>query len=235
MHRRVGIAAGTIAASVAAALVVPTALGGGSTAVIDPAGEPSSSTTARTSPTSAPVERPDGWWNMPAVDMVSAVQAILPDGVVVRSSGPLTGEASESDLARGYLTARLSGPTGPGTLSLSLSPTGVDAEPSPSPAADRSVVAGTSVPSGFSVHCPATLASRAECEELLAPDGTVIGHRSSITSGEAKVLAVLLRRDGGQIYAAADNNMHADQPALLGRPPRSPSTSWRTSSATTPG
>jgi hypothetical protein len=63
------------------------------------------------------------------------------------------------------------------------------------------------------------LASRAECEELLAPDGTVIGHRSSITSGEAKVLAVLLRRDGGQIYAAADNNMPADQPGTSGKAP----------------
>jgi len=111
-RRRAGIAAGAVAASAAAVLTLPVALGGGSATVVDPADEPSSSATAPTREPSPPGERPDGWWNMAAVDMVSTVEAILPDGVTVTSPGPLTADTEEGGPAVGWINATVAGPVG---------------------------------------------------------------------------------------------------------------------------
>lgn len=65
-------------------------------------------------------------------------------------------------------------------------------------------------PGGYDddVACPGNLATRAQCTELFADDGTtLIGRRSSTTLGQVTTLEVVLRRDGGTVYAAAANTL----------------------------
>jgi hypothetical protein len=119
-RRVVCMAGGATAASVAAALIVSMARGGGAESVVDPAGRPSSSATSSSPPTPAPAELPDGWWNMPAIDMVAAASAIVPDGVTVTSPGPLTADTPEGGPATGWINSILDGPDGPGRLNVML-------------------------------------------------------------------------------------------------------------------
>lgn len=236
-RRRIGVAAGAVAASAAAALILPMALGGGSTTVIDPAGEPSS---AASDPASdlAPVERPPGWWDMPATDMVSAVEAIAPDGVIVTAPGLLIADTEEGGPATGWINAFVTGPTGPGRLNVSLYPEPttdsvtltpdegsedggdqVFAEDCDAPElADSNVscnelaAPGTQVfpPGGTDVDisCPGNLAPRAQCSELFAADGTtVIGRRSSTSFGGRTTLEFVLRRNGGTVHAETTNSL----------------------------
>lgn len=146
---------------------------------------------------------------MPATDMVTAVQAILPDRVLVTSSGPLTAETATSP-AMGYIAPRLSGPTGPGQLHVVLSPM-VDPVADSLTAETDPIDAEPTLPGGNDIHCPKNLSSRAQCSELTTADGTLTGRRTSITSGSVTTLEVVLRRDGGTIYAAATNRLDPEQ------------------------
>ncbi|HXH79891.1 hypothetical protein [Nocardioides sp.] len=209
-RRRAGLAAsfaaGTAAAAVAAALIVPNALGG-SVSSIDPAGGPTSATASEPPEPPARVDWPAGWWDMLAPDMVAAVGAILPDDVVVRSSGPLIADTAEGGVALGYIAPRLTGPTGPGTLYLTLLPN-VDFLTAPGlPVTTPTTGPAPSLSDADALSCPANLSTRVQCEVLRAPDGTVSGRRSSTTSGLITNLEVVLQRDGGTVYAAAINNL----------------------------
>jgi hypothetical protein len=57
------------------------------------------------------------------------------------------------------------------------------------------------------ISCPGNLVPRARCTELRAADGTLVGRRSSTTFGDVTTLEVVLRRDGGTVYAAAANTL----------------------------
>jgi hypothetical protein len=220
-RRRVGIAAGAVAASTAAVLALPVALGGGSPTVVDPAGEPSSSVTAPTQE-SLPGEVPDGWWTMPAVDMVSTVEAILPDGVTVTSPGPLTADTEDGGPAVGWINATVAGPAGPGRLNVMLFPIIADAPASTSsatPSATASTTASTTEPSGDNVEmavgdsqssylsCAAEHIGRTVCTQLRNEIGEIIGRRLVNHSGPIDTFEVTLLRAGGIVYAAAANTL----------------------------
>jgi hypothetical protein len=57
---------------------------------------------------------------MPAIDMVAAASAIVPDGVTVTSPGPLTADTPEGGPATGWINSILDGPDGPGRLNVML-------------------------------------------------------------------------------------------------------------------
>ena len=120
-RRRAGLAAGAVAASAVAAIVLPMALGGGSATVVDPAGTPSSAATSAAQDT-LPDDRPAGWWDMQATDMVSALEAILPDGVVVTDPGPLTADSPEGGPGIGFVNAFVTAPGGAGRVNVMLYP-----------------------------------------------------------------------------------------------------------------
>ena len=72
-----------------------------------------------TAPPAPPEHRP-GWWDMPATEMVSAVEAILPDGVVVTSPGPLIADSPAGGPATGWINPQVDASSGPGRLNVML-------------------------------------------------------------------------------------------------------------------
>jgi hypothetical protein len=223
-RRRVGVTAGAVAASAVAVLILPGGLGGGSATVVDPAGEPSSSATAPTSEPSVPSERPDGWWNMPSVDMVSTAEAILPDGVTVTSPGPLTADTEEGGPGAGFVNAIVSGPAGPGRLNVMLLPTVASATTGPENDASGD---GTEMADGDGqasyISCAAEHTGQTQCTQLRNANGAVIGRRLVNRSGGVVMNQVSLRRNGGIVYAAAANTIDdkwgAESPASAAQPP----------------
>ena len=145
---------------------------------IDPAGEPSARPRAAAG-VAAPGD-PRGWWSMPATDMVSTVEAILPDGVTVTSPGPLTAETEEGGPGAGFINAIVSGPAGPGRLNVILLPTIASR---PHRAADRCRRDGPEMPSRApdeATSLPRHLGAAPNAPSS-ARDGTVIGRRLSTT------------------------------------------------------
>ena len=148
---------------------------------------------------------------MPATDMVDAVRAIAPDGLTITGPGPLDADTPEGGPAHGWIRPDLEGPTGPGGLNVILSP-------GPSPALG---LVGTDV----DVRCGGeTSADRANCSELLDTDGVVVGRRLTTRWKDGIVInEVVLRRDGGTVYAASANTVDAkwgaDSPVTAERPP----------------
>jgi hypothetical protein len=237
-RRRVCLAASAVVASAVAALILPAALGGGSATVVDPAGEPSSSATTPTRESPAD-ENTDGWWSMPATDMVSAVEAILPDGVTVTSSGPLIADTPDGGPAVGWINATVAGPSGPGRLNVMLFPTIADAPTaigSATPSATASTTESATDPSAEDVEtgvgdgqasylsCAAEHTGRTECTQLRNEIDEIIGRRLINHSGPIDTFEVTLLREGGIVYAAAANTLDdkwgrqstasADQPPL---------------------
>lgn len=242
-RRRLGVAAGAVAAGAAAAIVLPFALGGASTTVVDPAGAPGPAAAEPTEAQPVPA-RPPGWWDMPATDMVAAVAAILPDAVTVTEPGPLVADSEEGGPAVGSINPVLTGPAGPGRLNVILYPDPPADQPadeagcgptgaSPGlpcaglPArgeADLTAVGeGQLVDSQLEIGCAAEIRGRTTCTEI-EEDGTVIGRRLVVRWGQGVAHEVVLRREGGTVYASAVNTLDekwdntspssADQPPL---------------------
>ena len=151
-----GGAGGGSAASVLAALSVPWVVRGD-----DTARRSSRDLVATEPPAPAPEDR-RGWWDMPATGMVDAIEAILPDGVVVTSPGPLEADTPEGGPAHGWINAHLEAATGPGRLNVMLYPAPADGEGTP-PDTDLS--------------CDEELAGHTTCQQLRDETGTVVGRR----------------------------------------------------------
>ncbi|UUZ60057.1 hypothetical protein [Nocardioides sp. B-3] len=200
-RRRLGIAAGAVAAGTVVALVLPTALGSGTTA-IDPAGAPSSSASEQ-SPEPPTAEVPEGWWSIPSTEMISTVEAILPDGVTVTSPGPLTLDGPED----GFINAFVTGPDGPGRLHMVLLG-GDESSPLIPPGADR---AGTGDLMSRVVRCSAEATADDKCIELTNDAGAIIGRRLISHYGDVVMNRVTLLRGDGMVYAAVTNTLD-DQP-----------------------
>jgi hypothetical protein len=210
-RRRTGIAAGAVAASAVAALILPATLGGDSATVVDPAGKPSNSATV---PVQEPPsgERPDGWWDMPATEMITAVEAILPDGITVTDPGPLAADTPEGGPASGWIAPQLNGATGPGLLNVVLWPdfAAVDVESTepgeaqatgePSPSVDYSGPDGR-------IDCPGNLGKPAQCFEIVDKAGRHVGRRSVTQHKGLLTFEVVLLRSKGAVYAAAFNSV----------------------------
>lgn len=202
-RRRIGMAAGAVAATSVAALILPAALSGGSPTTAPPGNKDASVATAP-APAPPPSAWPKGWWDQRAVDMVSTVEAIAPDGVAVTATGPLI-DSAKGGPADGYIAPRLSGPTGVGELYVSLTPFPLPGDAPVLSNCSGCLDTGFNLPGGNDIACPENLATRAQCEELHTADGTVVGRRTTITSGAIIQLEVVMRRDGGSIYASATN------------------------------
>lgn len=206
-RRRLTIASGAVTAGVLAAVAGPWLLSGtagdgqfaGSDSV---ATEPPPSLS-----TAVPGQVPPGYWQMPATEMVSTVEAILPDGITVTDPGPLEADTEEGGPASGYIVPVVTGPGGVGQVNVMLypAPSVEQITPSSDPGSAQAEVQ----PGGADgdISCPGNLAARAQCDELTAPDGTLVGRRSSTTFGEVTTFEVVLRREGGTVYAAAANTL----------------------------
>lgn len=163
------------------------------------------------SPDPTPADVPPGWWDVPATDMVSAVGAILPDGIVVTDPGPLEADSPEGGPARGWISPHLLAPSGDGSLNVIVSP-------GPTPGMGQ-------IGTDREIGCGGARSSdRARCEELLDTEGNVIGRRlTERWIGSIVVNEVLLRRDRGTVYAATANTLDdkwsSDSPVSAQRPP----------------
>lgn len=193
--------------------------------------------------------RPDGWWDMPATDMVSAVEAILPDGVTVTDPGPLEADSPEGGPAVGAIVPRLTAPAGPGSLNVILYPpvdpdlvvdgTGTAVAPEGecddpelaeatscfevSPGEEAQVV---QTGPATDVGCGGEWTGHTTCAEIRDQAGTLVGRRLTNRSGGTISTEVVLRReDGGTVYASSANTLDAkwgpDSPVSAARPPLS--------------
>ena len=226
-RRRVGIAAGTVAAGAVAALVLPMTLSAGPTSGrIQPGGAPSPSTsTPSVSPPTAP---PAAWWDQSANDMTSTIRAIKPDGVLVTFSGPVTfspkGGGPSSDLTEGYIAPRLDTATGRGRLHLLLRPIPDERTASPElvGTGKDSITFGVGTLSS-AISCDIELGAQTICTPIRDDLGTIIGRRLVQRSGETVVNHVVLHRSDGIISAAAMNTLDTtwgpDSPASSELPP----------------
>jgi len=168
----------------------------------------------------APVpEAPRGWWDMPATEMVGTVEAILPDGVTVTAPGPLEADTPEGGPAHGWINVHLTGSAGPGRLNVSLYPE--VAEGAEGDEGDELVVTASEPSSD--IGCGAEHSGRTTCVQIHDDRGTVIGRRLTNRWGGTLMTEVVLRRDGGTVYAASANTLDdkwgADSPVSAQRPP----------------
>ncbi|MCF6376950.1 hypothetical protein L2K70_04985 [Nocardioides KLBMP 9356] len=205
-RRRASYAAAGIAAIALAGLAGPWIAAGGDRPVRD-------GDLIATQPPAPVHPAPKGWWDMPATDMVAAVEAIAPDGVTVTDPGPLEADTPEGGLAHGSISPMLVTTGGPGRLNVILSP---------GPAEDMGQIG-----MDRRIGCGGESSSdRTRCEELLDAAGNVVGHRLSARWFDGVVInEVVLRRDGGTVYAAGANSLDdkwsEDSPVSAARPPLS--------------
>jgi hypothetical protein len=243
-RRRVAVACSAVAATVLAAVAAPLVLAGAGPSARD------GSDMVATQPPAPTPRAPEGWWDMPALDMVNAVGAIVPDSVAVTDLGPLEADTPEGGPATGWINPTLMAPGGPGRLNVMLYP-----DPAHSVTlseGDGTVIAPTSgsdpgceapelstatscveVPAGEEVEVEAIEPDRLSCDEehqgrtrctqILDDAGDVVGRRLTSRWGGTVMYEVVLRRDGGTIYAASANTLDdkwgADSPLSADRPP----------------
>ena len=188
-RRRVAMASVAVAAGVLVAATAPSVLGGGH----------SSSTGGNLVATQPPAPDPvlpyvpSDWWDMPSTDMVDAVRAILPDGVTVTDPGSLEADTPEGGPGSGWINPHLSGRSGPGSLNVILSP---------GPASDMGQIG-----MDIDISCDEEFSGRTECAQIRDDDGTAVGRRLTNHWGGTVLHEVVLRRDGGTVYAASANTL----------------------------
>ncbi|MDR7255283.1 hypothetical protein J2X46_004285 [Nocardioides sp. BE266] len=243
-RRRVVLASTAVAATVLAAVAAQQVLPGNGDAARD-----GSDLVATPGPAPLP-EAPRGWWDMPATEMVTTVEAILPDGITVTDPGPLEADTPEGGPAHGWISSQLSGATGPGSLNVILSPyvdepitvTEEGTSVAPTSGTDRgceapelsSATSCVEVPEGDEVvvapsgpdsdiSCEAEFSGRTTCAQIRDEQGTVVGRRRTNRWGGTVMTEVVLRRDGGTVYAASANTLDdkwgADSPLSATQPP----------------
>ncbi|RYB95210.1 hypothetical protein EUA93_13195 [Nocardioides oleivorans] len=227
IRRRIGITGAIVAASAVAAVAVPWAWGADDSRTTD---------ASRIVATDPPAPRPQdlpGWWDMPATEMVSTVEAILPDEVTVTAPGPLEADTPEGGPAAGWINAHLAAPAGPGRLNVMLyrdpysfvvatdptMPLGDGSNPSSS----QGPVEITPDSEPDRTSCDEAFSGRTECVQIRDESGTVVGRRLTNRWGGTVVNEVVLARDGGIVYAASANTIEekwdAGSPTTAPRPP----------------
>ncbi len=226
-RRRSAWATTAVAVSVLAAVTVPWMLGGSATPADD------SNQVVATAPPAPPEHRP-GWWDMPATEMVSAVEAILPDGVVVTSPGPLIADSPAGGPATGWINPQVDASSGPGRLNVmlyrdpySFTVASEDTMPTPSsgstPGAGSEPVEITLDTEADRTSCDEVFRGSTECVQIHDEDGNVVGRRLTHRWGGTVTNEVVLRRDGGIVYAASANTLDAKpgagSPISAPRPP----------------
>lgn len=228
-RRRLALASTAVAASVLAAVTAPLVLSGD-----DGSGTDGTGLIATQGPAPVP-EAPRGWWDMPATEMVSTVQAILPEGVVLEDSGPLEADTPEGGPARGWAQPHLRTASGSGSLNVILYPyadptitlteeeqtvlapttsgdPGCDAPELSSATSCEEVRQGEEIevaPSGpaTDISCDEEREGRTRCTQIVDAKGEVVGRRLTSRWGGTLMTEVVLRRDGGTVYAASANTL----------------------------
>lgn len=208
-RRRLAVASTVAAAGVLAAVAAPwLATSTGS----DPVGR--SDTFVATQPPAPLPPQQEGWWDMPAIDMVNAVGAIVPDGVAVTDPGPLEADSPEGGPASSWINATLMAPGGPGRLNVML-------YPDPTHTITLSGDDGTVL--ALDISCDTEHAGRTQCVQLRDAQGSVVGRRLTNRWGGTVMNEVVLQRAGGTVYAASVNTLDdkwgADSPLSADRPP----------------
>lgn len=219
-RRTLTVLSGAVAATVV--VLVASGLGGGSPSTEGPvATEPPASPKAdpRT-PSPAPEgdspfpDLPPGWWDAPADRLLDQLEAALPDGVAVvdHQLAPSDRAPGEPAVARGWLSATLSSPTGPGGFEIILYPPDLETPPDPVTSTDANGDEHTSAyaasPSSRSeTRCGPRAAYADTCEALFASDGTRIGRlTSTLQDGTITFYEVsLLGPEGGRLYLSSWN------------------------------
>jgi hypothetical protein len=216
-----------VAASVLAAVAAPHVLPGTG------GSERDGSDLVATQPDAPLPEAPRGWWDMPATEMLSAVEAILPDGIVVTDSGPLEADSPVGGPGHGFINPRLRSAAGAGSLNVILSPYSTDAitvteddatviAPSSGAGCDApelsSATSCEEVPEGevievapsgpgSDISCDEEREGRTQCTQIVDEKGEVVGRRLTSWWGGTVMTEVVLRRDGGTVYAASANTL----------------------------
>jgi hypothetical protein len=204
-QRRVAVACSAVAATLLVVVAAPLVLDGAGTSTRD-----GNDLVATQAPAPVP-QAPQGWWDMPALDMVNAVGAIVPDGIAVTELGPLEADTPEGGPATGWIAPVLAGPGGSGRLNLML-------YPDPARTVPRT---GGVEPDRLS--CDEEHEGRTRCTQIVDEKGDVVGRRLTNRWGGTVTYEVVLRRDGGTVYAASANTLDekwgADSPPSADRPP----------------
>lgn len=211
-RRRLGLAAGGAAAAAAVALIAVPALGEGSGRAIDDTGIASPPTpTGPISTAGAPattdgkaanpwpdLEIPEGWWDMPADQMLATLEAHLPADVTIADPDA----SSEVDNGPGTITAVLSGPAGTGLVSILLQTPPVEEIPPPVTSTDaegneHASVVAESVPYERRLGCRR---AHLACELIRDQAGETVGDVSTEQHGGTTYHnADLIGPDGGAI------------------------------------
>lgn len=244
-RRRLAVASTAVAATVLAAVAGPLVVNGSDGPARD------GGDLAATQAPAPPPATAGGWWDMPATEMVSTVQAILPDGVVLTDSGPLEADTPQGGPARGWINPTLQAAGGAGSLNVILYPyesatvtltedeetalapssgsdPGCDAPELSAAASCEEVPEGEEIqvaPSGpgSDISCAEERSGHTQCTQILDAKGEVVGRRLTSRWGGTVMTEVVLRRDGGTVYAASANTLDdkwgADSPLSADRPP----------------
>jgi len=217
-RRRSGGLVGLAAGAAIAALALPSlahGLGGGGS---DVAADPSSMTPspAATSPWSSAA---DGWWAMPAPEMLDRLTRLLPAGLTVTDAVTMNDDRAPGEPhgpLQGWLSANVQrSATDQGGVNLVFYP-----PPSPTPApspvtttdanGDEHTSVNAAGPSTRQlISCPGNLVDPAQCTELRDADGHHYGRKSVSRSGGVTVDEVTIEAaDGGVVYVAAANTTY---------------------------
>jgi hypothetical protein len=190
-RRRAGTALGLAAIAGVAAFSLPQ-LVGGSTAGADGsppyAVQPSATQSVPASPGDA-----EGWWDVPAPEMLDRLETLLPADTHVVASQVMNEDRAPGEAygpMHGYLLADLISVAshGPGGLNLMLSAPG-------GPAATQRI------------SCPGNLVHPDQCTELRDADGRHYGRTSVWTSQGVTILEVVVKvAYGGLVYLATSNS-----------------------------
>lgn len=243
-RRRVAVTGAVAAAGVLAAVAAPWLAGSTGTDARGRADD-----LVATQPPAPLPRQPAGWWDMPSTDMVDAVRAIAPDGVIVTDPGPLEADTPEGGPGKGWIDPVLTSPQGSGRLNVMLYPevrrVTLDADEgtvlAPTSGSDPGCAAPelsdasacVDVPEGQEVQvdgteedrlsCDVEREGRTQCAQIRDGAGTVVGRRLTSTWGDVVTHEVVLVRDGGTVYAASansdDEKWGVGSPIAAARPP----------------
>lgn len=221
-RRRVTVAAAAVAAGLAVGVAGPWLAAG------DRAATRSSDLVATQPATPEPSlqQAPRGWWDMPATQMVDTLTAILPEGVVLTASGPLTADTEEGGPADGSINSTLRTSVGgelvTGNVNILMWPARTTPVALEGVGADEATFQ-VGVQTGW-LTCPGNLGpSTTSCTEIRGSGGEPAGRRSTTVMGDLRILEVVVVSGDGIVYGATantdDDKWGTESPVTAPRPP----------------
>ncbi|MFC4786923.1 hypothetical protein ACT8ZV_20785 [Nocardioides sp. MAHUQ-72] len=223
-RRRIGATLGVAAAVAVAGLALPTLAGGGADRGAGVASDPTS-----VPPSTDPVpdlpgeDGPQGWWSMPAPEMLDRLGRLLPTDTrvvdsVVMNEDRAPGEAYAP--MKGYLLADLTSSTsnGPGALNLVLVPPAIGISQETDSATAKAPGPGTRA----HLRCPGDMVDPESCKILRDETGRAYGRQvRSVLQGVTILTVDVAAKDGGvvELTVADSNGYKMSPPATADEPP----------------